>query len=75
MEGSAAGEDGTEARIAQDACDSVAVITLNLDPSFFHGASGTASPLHFFRQPLSLGLTDTDKSGDNRHRLPTPVCG
>ena len=73
--GSATGEDGTEACIGQDACDSVAVITLNLDSSFFHGASGTTGLLHFFRQPLFLRLADTDKSCDYRHRLPTPVRG
>ena len=61
--------------MGQDARDSVAVIALNLDPSFFYGASGTTSLLHFFRQPFFLGLTDTDKSSDNRHRLPTAVRG
>ena len=73
--GSATGEDGKETCIGQDACDSVAVITLNLDSSFFHGASGTTGPLHCFRQPLFLRLAGTDKSCDNRDRLPTPVRG
>ena len=73
--GSATGEDGTESRFGQDARDSVTVLALNLDPSFLHGASGTTSLLHFFRQPLLLWLTDTDKSCDNCHRLPTPVRG
>jgi hypothetical protein len=51
------------------------VITLNLDPSFYYGASSTTSLLHFLRQPLFLGLTDPDKSCDNCHGLPSPVGG
>ena len=49
MSASATGEDGTESRFTQDARDSVTVIALNLDPSFFEGTSGTTSSLHFFR--------------------------
>src|SRR5688572_29711655 len=71
--GLATGEDGTETRVGQDACDSVSVITLNLDQSFFYGASSTTSLLHFLRQPLFLGLTDPDKSCDYCHYLPSPV--
>src|SRR5688572_22124590 len=73
--GLATREDGAEARVGQDACDSVTVITLNLDPSFFDGASSTTSLLHVFRQPLFLGLTDADKSCDDCHCLPSPVRG
>ena len=73
--GSATGEDRTEACVGQDACDSITVISLNLDPSFLHGASGATCLLHFFRQPLFLCLTDTNESCDNCHRLPAPVRG
>ena len=73
--GSATGEDGTESRVRQDARDSVTVLAVNLDPPFLHGASGPTSLLHFFRQPLLLRLTDTDKSCDNGHRLPPAVRG
>src|SRR5687767_2068882 len=71
----ATGEDRTKARVSQDAGDSVTVITLNLDPSLFDGATSTTSLLHFLRQPLFLGLTDTDKSCDDRHCLSSPVRG
>ncbi len=73
--GSATGEDGTEARVGQDARDGVTMITLNLDPSLFHGPSRATRLLHFFGQSLFLGLADSDKSCDNRHGLPAPMRG
>ena len=71
--GSAPGEDGTEACVGQDARDGVTVITLNLDPSFFHGASRATRLLHFFRQSLFFGLTDSDKSCDDGYGLTAPM--
>jgi len=62
---SASGEDWPKTGLAQDAGDLRALIALNLNPAFFHGAPRAAGLLHRFGQAFLLRQTDADEPRDD----------
>jgi hypothetical protein len=72
---SASGKYRAKTGFSEDAGDFCALISLNLNSSFFDGAARAASLLHRFAELLFLRQTDADEPRHDSHRLAATMGG
>ena len=70
---SSSGEHRAETGLGQNSRNRLALVTLDLDPSFLQRATGAAGFLHLLGERLFFIQTDAGESSDDRYGLATSV--